>query len=254
VDYCALLPASYDVDKQRVYPVLYLLHGLGDSSRTLITTGVWNLIDDLQASGAIGEFIVITPEGGRTFYIDSKDGKVPYEDFFIREFIPQMQKKYRIGTTRAQRAIAGISMGGYGALRFAFKYPQMFTAVAAHMPALMERMPPGAANTGISGFMGNAFGHPLDSTFWDAHTPFIYARTADLSGLKIYFDCGDRDSYGFDAGSTALHQLLLSRKIPHEFHLYPGTHGWEYVSEHIPASLEFVSRALAVHSQSPAKH
>jgi S-formylglutathione hydrolase FrmB len=245
VDYCALLPASYDVEKKRTYPVLYMLHGLGDSSRTLITTGIWNLVDDLQAEKKIGEFIIITPEGGRSFYVNSKNGKLRYEDFFIKEFVPAMQQKYRINAARKGRAISGISMGGYGALRFAFKYPQMFSTVAAHMPALLEHMPKGAGKANLAQFMGTSFGQPLDTAFWDSNTPFVFARSANLTGLHVYFDCGDRDDYGFDAGTTALHKLLESRHVSHEYHIYRGGHDWEYVSQHLEASLKFVWREFA---------
>jgi S-formylglutathione hydrolase FrmB len=63
--------------------------------------------------------------------------------------------------------------------------------------------------------------------------------------LKIYFDCGLQDDYGFDAGTRALHEALEKRKIPHEFHLYPGGHTWQYVAEHFGESLGFLSRALS---------
>jgi S-formylglutathione hydrolase FrmB len=61
--------------------------------------------------------------------------------------------------------------------------------------------------------------------------------------LKIYFDCGSEDDYGFDSGAAALDKLLASRHIPHEFHLYPGGHNWVYFAEHLPELLAFESRA-----------
>jgi len=226
------------------FPVLYLLHGLGDNHESLINTGSWNMVERLQEQKRIGEFVIITPNAGRSFYINSKNGKVPYEDFFIREFMPAMEKRFRIGTTRGQRGISGISMGGYGALRFAFKYPQMFTAVSAHAPALIERMPKGAEDAGVARITGTAFGTPFDPVFWERNAPFVWAKTFRPTGLKIYFDCGDRDDYGFEVAVKAMDRLLTTRKIPHEAHIYPGNHSWGYFADHLDESLEFQSRAL----------
>jgi S-formylglutathione hydrolase FrmB len=245
VAYCALLPPGYDEQKSKRFPVVYMLHGLGDNQETLINNGIWNLIEGLQEKKQIGEFVIITPNG-RSFYLNSKDGKTRYEDFFVREFLPAMEKKYRIGTTRSTRAISGISMGGYGALRTAFKHPQLFTSVAVHSAALVEQMPKGSENAGLGMFMGKSFGTPFDPAYWKANTPFVFARTASLNGLKIYIDCGDRDDYGFDRGAEALHKLLDARQIPHEFHIYPGGHDPTYFAEHLPQSFAFQSRALGL--------
>ncbi|MCU1284758.1 MAG: putative esterase [Acidobacteriales bacterium] len=248
VQYCALLPPSYDssATTNKVYPVLYLLHGLGQDSQSLISDGIWNLVDDLQDRKAIGEFVIITPNAGNSFYVNAKSGKPRYEDFFIREFLPAMEHKYRIGNSRASRAISGISMGGYGALRFAFKYPQMFSSVSAHSAALMEQLPKSAVAVGLGRFIGPAFGVPLDVSYWKSNSPFVPARTAQLNGIKIYFDCGDHDDYGFEGGAASLHRLLTDRRVPHEFHIYPGGHDWSYFSEHLPASLEFHSKVFGL--------
>jgi S-formylglutathione hydrolase FrmB len=201
-------------------------------------------VERLQEQKKIGEFVIITPNAGRSFYINSKNGKAPYEDFFVREFMPAMEKRFRIGTTRAQRGISGMSMGGYGALRFAFKYPQLFVAVSAHAPALIERMPKGAEYAGIVQFMGSSFGSPFDSAYWEKNTPFVFARTFAPAGLRIYMDCGDRDDYGFEVGTKAMDRLLTGRKIAHEAHIYPGGHDWRYFADHLDESLEFQSKAL----------
>src|SRR5208337_3528075 len=141
IRYCAFLPASFDQDKTRRYPVLYYLHGLGDNEQSLLNLGGWDVISELRRQGKIGDFIVLAPSAGRTFYLNSENGKVRYDDFFIKEFMPQMEKKYRAEGTRATRGITGVSMGGYGALRFAFKYPDQFAAVSAQMPALIAQLP-----------------------------------------------------------------------------------------------------------------
>jgi S-formylglutathione hydrolase FrmB len=243
VRYTVLLPPSYDTQKTRRYPILYYLHGLGDNDQTLLQGG-WDLVEQLQDSGQIREFLIATPDGGRSFYINSRDGRQHYEDFFVREFIPAIEQRYRATGTRAGRGISGTSMGGYGALRFAFRYPELFVSVSAHMAALAEELPGGLRSSFGPGL--SAFGQPFDAQFWNRNTPFALIRESrGLNGLAIYFDCGRQDDYGFDAGAQALHQLLQQRGIPHEFHLYPGRHDGEFVAEHFPESLRFDSRAFA---------
>jgi S-formylglutathione hydrolase FrmB len=253
VGYCALLPPSYDAQPARKFPVLYFLHGLGGDQSFLVTSGAWNIIEDAQERKRIAEFVLITPQANSTFYVNSRDGKVRYEDFFMRDFIPRMEKHFHLLGTRNARAVAGVSMGGYGALRFAFKYPQMFVVVAAHMPTLLEQLPHGSSDAGLAPFLGTAFGRPLDEAYWKANTPFVFARTENLRGLKIYVDCGDRDDFGFDAGTAALGKLLTARHVAHEFHIYPGRHDWEFVAQHLEESLKVISDAFGA-SQPTAHH
>ena len=139
--YCAFLPASFDQDKTRRYPVLYFLHGLGDNEQSLLNFGGWDVVSELRSKGKIGDFVILAPGAGHTFYINSENGKVRYEDFLVKEFMPAMEKKYHVEGTRATRGITGVSMGGYGALRLAFKYPDEFAAVSAQMPALITDLP-----------------------------------------------------------------------------------------------------------------
>jgi S-formylglutathione hydrolase FrmB len=250
VPYCVILPPGYDSGKQR-YPILYFLHGLGSNSQLLIDDGGMDLVNDLWAQNKIGEFLIVTPDAGRSFYINSRDGKVRYEDFFIREFIPYIESHYRVHAERQYRGIGGVSMGGYGSLRFALRYPQMFASVSAHSAALVANLPSGGM-TGYQGAMlsrvlGTAFGSPPDAAYWNQNSPFTLVKNAPhLNGLKIYFDCGTEDEYGFNVGAQAFHDLLDARHIPNEFHLYPGGHDWSYVAEHFPASLEFHSRAFGL--------
>src|SRR5882757_7689351 len=100
VHYCVYLPAGYDAGAAKTpaqsYPVLYFLHGLGDNERTLFNSGGWTMLDDLRKQKKIGEFLIVAPEGGRTFYINSADSSVRYSDFFLQEFIPHVEANYRI--------------------------------------------------------------------------------------------------------------------------------------------------------------
>lgn len=244
VPYCIVLPASFDADKTKRFPILYELHGLGDNEQFFVHSGLWNLVEDLRESGKLKEFLIATPAGGASFYINSKDGKVRYEDFLLREFFPFIEKKYRASPGRANRAISGVSMGGYGALHVAFRHPQLFSAVSAHSAALIEKLPAflNVPQSPRARILGGVFGVPPDTAFWNANSPLVLARSANLSGLKIYFDCGDQDDFGFETGAEALDQILTARKIPHEFHIYPGRHDPAYFAAHIPASLAFHSR------------
>jgi S-formylglutathione hydrolase FrmB len=244
VAYCIVLPPSFDTEKTKHFPILYELHGLGDNEQFFVHSGLWNLVEDLWEAGKLKEFLIATPAGGASFYINSRDGKVRYEDFLLREFFPFIEKKYRVTPGRAKRAISGVSMGGYGALRLAFRHPQLFNSVSAHSAALIEKLPAfvSAPQSPRAQVLGGVFGIPPDTAFWNVNSPLELARSANLSGLKIYFDCGDQDDYGFDTGATALDKILTARKVPHEFHIYPGRHDPAYFAAHITASLAFHSR------------
>lgn len=243
--YCALLPPAYDAQPAKKFPVLYFLHGLGGDQTFLVSTGGWNMIADAWEQKRFAEFVIITPQAGNSFYINSKSGKVKYEDFFIRDFVPQMEKKFRLLGTRSGRAISGISMGGYGALRLAFKYPQMFGSSAGLMPALMEELPRGSRDVGFTAFFGTAFGSPLDESFWKANTPFVYARTANFAGMRVFLSCGEQDGYGFDRGTRAMDKLLAQRHVAHVTRLSPGQHNWPFVVRYLLESLEYQARSFA---------
>ena len=244
VPYCIVLPASFDADKTKHFPILYELHGLGDNEQFFVHSGLWNLVENQRERHELKDFLIATPAGGASFYINSRDGKIRYEDFLLQEFFPFIEKKYRALPGRANRAISGVSMGGYGALHLAFRHPQLFSSVSAHSAALIEKLPAfvNAPQSPRSRILGAVFGIPPDIAFWNANSPLTLVRSANLAGLKIYFDCGDEDEYGFDAGAAALDKILTARKIAHEFHIYPGRHDPGYFAAHIPASLAFHSR------------
>jgi S-formylglutathione hydrolase FrmB len=243
VHYCVMLPSGYEPAKP--YPVLYYLHGLGDNEQTLFKSGGWNLLQDLRQQHKIGDFLIVAPEGKATFYINSSDKRVLYSDFFLREFIPGIEKKYNIRRGRQSRAISGVSMGGYGALRFAFAHPELFGSVSAQSPALA----PKSAKPGDSfgRFLGSVFGSPIDIPHWRQNDPLVLAKENQmrLKTLAIYFNCGRNDEYGFENGVEALHKQLESQGIKHEYHLYPGNHGSEYFMRHLDEVMEFHSRVFA---------
>ena len=257
VHYCVYLPAGYDAGAAtrpaKTYPVLYFLHGLGDNERTLFNSGGWTLLDDLRQQHKIGEFLIAAPEAGQTFYINSADGSVRYSDFFLQEFIPLIEAKYRVSKARRNRAISGISMGGYGALRFAFSHPEMFSSVSAQSAALITESPQELDTAARSGaplgkLLAKVFGSPIDVQHWKMNSPFVLAQknAAALRRQAIYFNCGQDDNYGFEKGAAALHAQLDKDGIKHEYHPYPGDHSLTYFLTHFPEVMEFHSRAFAL--------
>jgi S-formylglutathione hydrolase FrmB len=258
VHYCVYLPAGYDSapanqSAPRRYPVLYFLHGLGDNEQTLFNSGGWTLLDDLRRQHKIGEFLVVAPEGRRGFYINSADGSVRYSDFVLREFIPHIESKYRIRAGRSARAISGISMGGYGALRFAFSHPEIFSAASAQSAALITESPQeldAAAHSGapLGRVLAEVFGNPIDASHWNNNSPFVLAKknAAGLRKLAIYFNCGQDDNYGFEKGAAALHLELQKENIPHEYHAYAGDHSLSYFLAHFGEIMQFHSRAFGL--------
>src|SRR3984885_645053 len=257
VHYCVYLPASYDAGAKtkppQRYPVLYFLHGLGDNERSLFNSGGWTLLDDLRQKNKIGEFLIAAPEGGNTFYVNSADGSILYSDFFLQEFVPFIERKYRIENDRNHRAISGISMGGYGALRFAFSHPEMFSAVSAQSAALITESPQELDTAARSGaplgkLLATVFGSPIEVAHWKENSPFVLANRnqAALRRMAIYFNCGQDDNYGFEKSAAKLHEQLQKEKVEHEYHPYSGDHSLTYFLAHFTEVMEFHSRAFGL--------
>ena len=253
--YCIYLPASYADAKNATvrFPVLYFLHGLGDNEQTLFNSGGWALLNDLHREGKIGDFLIVAPEGRRSFYVNSADDSFRYSDFFLQEFIPHIEGQYRIRARREGRAISGISMGGYGALRFAFAHPELFSAVSAQSAALITESPQELDAAGRSGApivrtLTAVFGAPIDVPHWNENNPFLLAKKKGtaLKRLAIYFNCGQDDNYGFEKGAAALHAQLQKAAVAHEYHLYPGDHSVGYFLSHFDEVMEFHSRAFGL--------
>ena len=143
-------------------------------------------------------------------------------------------------------------MGGYGALRFAFAHPELFSAVSAQSAALITQTPQELSDAGRSGtplgrLMGPAFGEPIDVLHWTQNSIFLLARNnkSGLRKLAIYFNCGQQDDFGFEDGAAALHQQLQAEGVKHEYHSYPGDHSLTYFLSHMGEVMEFHSRIFA---------
>lgn len=244
VGYCIDLPADYASSAPKRYPTLYFLPGLFDNDHRWVDRGAKAVFDQLTADGSIGQFIVVVPDGGETFYINSENGKDPYEDFFIQEFVPFIDQHYRTIPTKEARGISGLSMGGYGALHLAMLHANLFGSVAAHSAVLIPGFPNPIPTTGPWGFyariLSHAFGSPLNQAYWEKNSPLTLARDPErFQGLKIYFDAGTHDRYGFEKGAAILDEILNKENYPHEYALRPGGHGWSFLDRYMQYSMRF---------------
>jgi S-formylglutathione hydrolase FrmB len=230
------LPPTYQSDAKRRYPILYFLHGMNGTEREFEKRGVAAAISKLRDEGKIGEFIIVAPAGENSFYLNAKNG-AQYEDAIIKDLIPYIEKTYRVIGTPVTRSIQGLSMGGWGALYLAFKHPEMFSTVTAHCAALVAELPRTTGGDQRSMFMarlvGRIFGDPPDEEYFRGANPVFVVEqnlaAIKKSGIKIYFDCGEQDRYGFQEPNKAFDEKLTKLGLEHEFHMFPGPHGWEYM-------------------------
>jgi len=246
--YDIYLPPSYAKSKDRRYPVIYFLHGLYRGHKVWADRGCNDVLDALIARGKALEMVVAMPEGQNSFYTNAINGGGRWEDYIVQDFIPFIEKTWRVLDTRDGRAISGDSAGGYGALKIAWKHPRLFCAVATHsailLPSKVSEMPAYARQS--MSRTGRIFGNPIDEEFWSKENPLTLARerASEIKGQRIYFDCGTGDRYGFAPGTEQLHEILKAQGIEHEHALLPGDHGREYLKAYIERSLVFISDAF----------
>jgi enterochelin esterase-like enzyme len=250
VRYAVSLPPSYDADTSRRYPLVIFLHGLFNDEHDWVERGMQARVDELRASGKVGDFIVAAPYGANSFYLNGKDG-TRYEDAIVKDFLPFVDKTYRTTGSPRDRVIEGISMGGFGALVIAFKHPELFAAVAAHSAAIFDELPrPPASGDQRATFRyqmaAKIFGDPPDEQFFAANNPIGLAavNAAKLGALKIYFDVGEQDRYGFTDGNRRLDAALTKAGVAHEFHAVPGDHGWSFLLARSEPAMAFVWSVL----------
>lgn len=251
VRYAVSLPAGYDRETARRYPTVIFLHGLFNSERDWEGRGMQTKLDALRAAGTVGDFIVAMPYGANSFYLNGKDG-TRYEDAIVKDFVPFVDKSYRTTATPKQRVIEGISMGGFGALVIAFKHPELFSAVVAHSAAVFDELPkPPESESDRRGtyryqIASKIFGAPPDQTFFHANNPLDLAVSGAerIRSLRIYFDVGEQDRYGFAEGNHRLDAVLTKANVPHEFHAVDGDHGWSFLLDRAEPAMKFVWSAL----------
>jgi S-formylglutathione hydrolase FrmB len=248
--YGIYLPMSYQSSPAKKYPVLYFLHGLFEDEMRWSARGQTDqVMDRMIAEGKIGEFIVAIPFGGSSFYTNTRDGSERWEDVIVTEFVPMIESTYRVTASKSSRGISGTSMGGYGALKIAMKHPDMFGSASAHSAVLLQDLSAAKVSGGrlarFQALFDRIYGINTDLTYWESNNPMTLAKdTKKLNGLKLYFDCGTEDDFGFEVGTRQLDELLTKAGYPHESHLYPGNHGWDYARQHTGESLLFHWKAF----------
>jgi len=258
-EFSIYLPPTYAKSKSS-YPVVYFLHGLNNdhTSWTVDRYGhIHEQVDKLIAEKKIPEILMVHPKGDNSFYTNYIDGSRNYEDFITGDLVQHVEKTYRAKPGGRWRTIGGTSMGGFGALKIAFKHQKEYSAVAAHSPIVFladpAQMSDQTKNSGrfewFTRMITPMFGSPVDVERWRANNPLDLAKTANLSGVRIYFDYGTADRYnqsiGLGQGLKALDTVLTERQIPHTFKEHPNEpHGWELVSLHISESLTFLCESF----------
>ena len=245
-----LLPAGYAAHAGRRYPVLYLLHGADSDYRS------WTRYGDAQALTAHAAMIVVMPDGGANgWYTDWYQGARPvqprWETYHVGELIPWIDATYRTIATRRGRAIAGLSMGGYGALSYAARHPGTFAAAASFS---------GALEVGSADAWGE---RSANEARWRAHLPIaLAARLRSLALIELRTGDGrpgPLDRPGTRPGCPAcaverylhganvrLHARLRTLGIRHVWDDYgPGTHDWPYWRRDLRETLPDLARVLA---------
>ncbi len=251
VNYCVYLPPDYDQSTRR-YPVVYLLHGFSDNETAWVQFGEVNLAADRAiADREIPPMIVVMPDAKITWYINDYRGKDRYEDMFVEEFIPYIDKTFRTRAKKEFRGISGLSMGGYGSLMYAMRHPEQFAACAALSAGVMtDEEIITMENKQYENLFTNLFGNGLRgknrlNTYWRSYNPLDLVKTLPIEKLKSvrwYMDCGDDDF--LYKGNSALHLLMRDLGIPHEYRVRDGAHNWTYWRTGITAALQFIGKSF----------
>lgn len=251
--YNIFLPQSYETNTEKQYPILYLLHGMLDTNMGWTMRGhIKDVMDQLIASGETCEMIIVTPNAGGNIYAGDWNGyfNMPgwaYENFFYKEFLPHIEKTYRVIADKQHRAIAGLSMGGGGSTNYAQRHPDMYCAVYA-MSALMnipqiEGATPSQETEDKMSLLNRSV---------QEHSCIQYVLEVDekrknqLRTIKWFVDCGD-DDFLLDR-NIEFYQAMRNAQIPCQFRVRDGGHTWEYWHSALYTCLPFVSRCFSTNS------
>ncbi|MDX3925749.1 MAG: alpha/beta hydrolase-fold protein [Shinella sp.] len=255
VEYTLYLPPGY-VSGERKYPVIHLMHGGGDGKNTdWYQYGSANLVfDRLIESGEVPPFIAVTPEGRRdeenkfnTYYMNDADGGYRWQDMFVQEFVPYVEKTYDVVPGKENRGILGLSMGGYAAMAFSLKHPDMFAGAAALSAAFRtDHQIVELDQAGYDRRYGKAWG--LGLTGKDRLNAPYYANSVldlvekvppeQIKKTGFYIDCGSYDD--FFVGNAELHLKLRKMGIEHRFMAREGGHDWDYWRTGLPEATKFL--------------
>ncbi len=251
VEYAALLPDGYETAKEPL-PLLLFLHGGGGDKSFL--TRMRPVFDELWKAGTLPLMVVVTPSAARSFYMDYKDGSQKWETFIATEFLEHLRGKYKVTRERKGTLLFGISMGGMGALRIGFKYPEKFAGLVAMEPGIDPVLKWKDLSSRYKFYRGQdlmetIFGKPFDEAYWDANNvaTIAVAKAEKLraAGLGIYIEAGDEDMFYLHEATEYLHRILWDKKIAHEYHLVRGAdHVGRTIRPRAIEGLGFLARLL----------
>lgn len=240
--YAVYLPPDYETS-QRSYPVLYLLHGLGDDQTGWVQFGeVLTIADEAIKTGNATAMIIIMPDAntGRVGYVNDPKGDWRYEDFFFQELMPYVEKTYRIKPEKRYRAIAGLSMGGEGTFIYALRHPELFSSAcplsAATGPATVEEI------AGYRLWSAKDISEAERDNYFNKYSVHRLIQNMpdnQKRSVRWFIDCGD-DDFLFE-GNSLVHIAMRKKEIPHEFRIRDGGHTWSYWRASLPVVLNFVS-------------
>ena len=239
--YIAYLPTGYDRSDLR-YPVLYLLHGNAQKAYDWVERGrIQQTADQLIAAGRIPPAIIVIPEAGTTWYVDRKE---KMETAVLQDLLPEIQRRFRTIERRDGRLVAGLSMGGYGAMRFALKYPDTFAAAGLLSPAIYGPEPPANSSARRVG----VFGAPeFDVRVWESlNYPSLWdAYVAKQLPVPMYINSGDDDQFYIEQAAVDFYEVLRKNKQPAELRIVDGGHSWDVWADTIGDALVFMFRFAA---------
>lgn len=247
-----MTPPSYEAEPTRRFPVLYFLHDGGGDEETFFREGLADALEKDMRERRLPEMLVVSPRGVGTWFVDAQGGVLRYATFLTRTLVPFVDSRYRTVALRGSRFVAGISMGGYGALRWALSKPALFSAAGGLSPAVEQMCWPAvqAMPFFIRPSLERTFGDDpvknvlrkndlyamlLDDPLLAAHAPFLYMR------------CGTEDKYRLSEIVTFFGRYLDAFAVPHAVVLETGVHDWPYWRRVFP---DFV-RSLATHLSPP---
>ena len=240
------LPPDYETS-ERDYPVLYLLHGAGDDQTGWVQFGeVLRIADKAILEGSATAMIVVMPDAntGQRGYFNSIKGDWRYEDFFFQEFMPFVEKEFRIRKDKRYRAIAGLSMGGGGTFVYALRHPELFSSAcplsASCGPLSLQDMERYKSQPG----MQNATNEELEA-YYKKHSVLDMIKNLpneQKKAVRWFIDCGD-DDFLYE-GNSLVHIEMRKNEIPHEYRVRNGGHTWSYWRESLSVVLSFISDAF----------
>jgi S-formylglutathione hydrolase FrmB len=237
--YRVLVPENYDASLRR-YPVLYLLHGLTGDYKD------WTTRTNLAEYTRSLPLIVVMPDGENSWYTNSADDpSSKFETYVLVDLVADVEEKYRAIRSRYGRAIGGLSMGGYGAMKLALKRPALFMFAASFSGALgVSRDGEFGSRLGAEGDRIKQIFGPADSETRKTNDVFALAAAAKPAAMPyLYLDCGTADS--LLASNRELAAALHKAGVAYEFHEVPGAHTWDYWDARIREVLPLLIRRLS---------